>query len=411
MRRWIIYTLLLGLIPLWILTVRVIYLDSGLFWWLGTDFGQYYVQAQALWSDEPSNIFYPESYSQAYQNLLSEYITNRKPGPPTSVPYPPIFPFLFTPFIKPPPVIGFLLWEALNVLGAVYLGWRATRLLPKHTRATAGLVILTSFPVMYTLFVAQPQILLACALAECYLALCRGKDFVAGLWLSCLLIKPQYGLLIGLFLIWKGRWSAVAGSFLGGMFVIAVSILVAGWDSLLAYPHALSSMAVFKSPDVGDMINWRSVVLAANPSISTGSGLLLTQGLSVLTVLAVVAVTRGPYRASSKFSLHFALVVLATLLVSYHSFNYGAVMLIFPLVAVYSEGLANTWAKWSMLIGSILPTVSFTALRLGNTPFATRILTIAMLLCFGSLLWTAWNLKALRSTAATDPVNMAVNEL
>lgn len=393
---WIPYVLLLALSSLWIIAIRAIYLDSGLFWWLGTDFGQYYAQAQALWSGEPSNIYHPESYREAYQDLLGQYIINRNPISPMSVPYPPIFPFLFTPFIKPPPVIGYLLWEGLNLLGALHLTWRSTRLLPLQTRTTIGVIILTSFPIIYTLLVAQPQILLACALAECYLALRRRQDFVAGLWLSCLLIKPQYGLLIGLYLLWKRRWFAVAGSFLGGIIVLGLSVLVAGWDTLLAYPHAINEMAVFKGYFERDMINWRSLVLVARPGISTWNGMLLTQGLSLLTIIAVMVAIQGPYSgSSSRFTVHFTLVILSTLLVSHHSFSYGAVMLTFPLIAIYSEGLANAWTKWSVLAGAILPTVAFTAVRFLNSQFAARLMTIAMLVCFCSLLWTAWSLRSL----------------
>jgi hypothetical protein len=406
--------LFLALTTLWILAIRTIYLDSGLFWWLGTDFGQYFVQTQALWSEEPTNIYHPESYSEAYRNLLHQYIINRNPNHsirPTSVPYPPIFPFLFTPFIKPQPVIGFLLWEGFNLIGALYLAWRSTHLLPLQTRLMISPIILTSFPIMYTLLVAQPQILLACALAECYLALRRGQDFAAGLWLSCLLIKPQYGFLVGMYLLWKGRWSAVAGSFLGGIIVLGLSVLVAGWDTLLAYPHALNEMAKFRYFDQ-DMINWRSLVLAVRPGICTWKGMFLTQGLSLLSIIAVMVATRGPYNSSSPtFSIHFALVALSTLLVSHHSFSYGAVMLTFPLIATYSEGVANAWTKWSALAGAVLPTVAFTASTFPNHVLAARLMTIAMLVCFWSLLWTAWSLRPLpvrRSGGPNLPIQCSV---
>jgi hypothetical protein len=396
--------LFLALTTLWILAVRAIYLDSGLFWWLGTDFGQYFAQAQALWSEEPSNIYHPDSYSEVYRNLLGQYIINRNPIRPSSVPYPPIFPFLFTPFIKPPPVVGYLLWEGLNLIGALYLTWRSTRLLPLQTRLMISPIILTSFPIVYTLIVAQPQILLACALAECYLALRRGQDFAAGLWLSCLLIKPQYGFLVGMYLLWKGRWFAVAGSFLGGLIVLGLSVLVAGWDTLLAYPHALNEMAKFKGYGERDMINWRSLVLAARPDIGTWKGMILTQGLSLLTIIAVMVTTKGPYSSSSPtLSVHFALVVLSTLLVSHHSYSYGAVMLTFPLIATYSEGVANAWTKWSVLAGAVLPTVAFTASTFPNHVLAARLMTIAMLVCFWALLWTAWSLRSSPCTGSGRP--------
>ena len=81
-----------------------------------------------------------------------------------------------------------------------------------------------SFPVACTLIVGQPQLLLACAVAECYLSLREGRDFTSGLWLALLLFKPQYGLLIGLVLIWKRRWAAIAGVIVGGMAIVGGSV-------------------------------------------------------------------------------------------------------------------------------------------------------------------------------------------
>jgi hypothetical protein len=89
----------------------------------------------------------------------------------------------------------------------------------------------------------------------CYLALRRGQDLFAGLWLS------HYGLLIGLFLIWKRRWHAVAGPALGGIVVIGGSLLAAGWESVLAYPHALKEMAVFQG-------YWEQSMITGDPSSS-----------------------------------------------------------------------------------------------------------------------------------------------
>jgi len=393
-QRWIGFVFFGLLTLLWVHAIHTIYVDSGLFWWVGTDFGQYYGQAMALWSGDPGNIYRPESYSQLYQDLLRRYIVNQEPIPPTSVPYPPIFAWLFTPFTIPSPPIGFLLWECVNVLAAVYLAWRTTRFFPAPTQPMVGLLILTSYPVVDTLLVAQPQLLLACAVAECYLALRKGQDFSAGLWLSCLLIKPQYGLLIGLFLIWKRQWHAVGGAALGGLVVVGGSILVAGWDGLLAYPDALKEMAVFQGYWEQNMINWRSLVLTARPGASMLNGMLLTQTLSAATVFTVMMVCRGPWMGRSPvFSVHFTLVLLATLLVTHHSMSYGAVMLTLPLATVFSEGLASPWTRWSALFGVVVPTLTFTLFKFLNVPLTARFLTFALLGCFISLLFTAWRCR------------------
>lgn len=390
-RSWLAYGGFVALTVLWVQTVHGIYSDSGLFWWVGTDFAQYYAQSVALWSADPSNIYRPQSYNTVYQELLRTYIVNQQPVPPTSVPYPPIFAWLFSPFTIPSPPIGFALWETINIAGALYLAWRSASLFPESKRPLVALFILTSFPVWDTLLLAQPQLLLACAVGECYLALRNGRDLAAGLWLSWLLIKPQYGGLIGLFLIWKGRWYAVIGAVLGGMVIVGLSILVAGWDALLAYPLALKEMAVFKGYWEENMINWRSVVLWLRPGVGTFKGMLLTQALAIGTLLALVIVTRGRWAGREPaFSVQFTLVVAATLLITHHSFTYGAVMLILPLAAVFSEHRASRWTEWSVLVIAVAPTLAFTLWRVWSVSFAARIITFGLLSCFASLLWTAW---------------------
>lgn len=409
-RPWFAYALFFSLALLWAHAIRAIYLDSGLFWWVGTDFGQYYAQSMALWSGTPSNIYHPESYSQLYQELLSRYIFNRQPVPPTSVPYPPVFAWLFTPFTIPSPLVGFALWEAVNILGALYLAWRVINLFPYEQRVIVAVIVLTSFPLVESLFLAQPQVLLACAVGECYLALRTGRDFAAGLWLSCLLIKPQYGLLIGLFLIWKRRWWAVAGAALGGVVVVSLSIVIAGWDTLLAYPSALAEMAVFQGYWEQNMINWRSLVLAARPGVSTLKGMLLTQFLAALTVIAVMIVSRGPWKGETPvFSVQFTLVIISTLLVMHHSMMYGAVMLVLPVAAVFSERLASEWTRWSVLGGAIVPVLSFTLWPGFNIPLTARLMTFALLSCYGSLLLVAWQKQYAASSLHPVPERRALN--
>ena len=81
-QRWIGFVFFGSLTLLWVHAIHTIYVDSGLFWWVGTDFGQYYGQAMALWSGDPGNIYRPESYSQLYQDLLRRYIVNQATRPP-----------------------------------------------------------------------------------------------------------------------------------------------------------------------------------------------------------------------------------------------------------------------------------------------------------------------------------------
>ena len=237
--RWVRYAGLSFFLILWGRVVWSIYSDTGLFRWIGTDFALYFAQSTVLWSGEPGAIYRPEVFNEIFQRLITLYSPDRSAVHPTHVPYLPLFAWLFTPFTLSSPLVGFALWESLQLLAVIWLAWRVTQLFPGVKQTWVTLVLLVSFPVASTLIVGQPQLLLACAVAECYLSLRRGRDFAAGLWLALLLFKPQYGLLIGLVLIWKRRWAAIAGVIVGGIVIVGGSVSGGGSPDLDGLSHGL----------------------------------------------------------------------------------------------------------------------------------------------------------------------------
>jgi hypothetical protein len=389
--RWVRYAGLLFFLILWGRVVWSIYSETGLFRWIGTDFALYFAQSTVLWSGEPGAIYRPEVFNEIFQRLIMLYSPDRSAVHPTHVPYLPLFAWLFTPFTLSSPLVGFVLWESLQLLAVICLAWRVTQLFPGLKKTWVTLVLLVSFPVASTLIVGQPQLLLAGAVAECYLSLKKGRDFTAGLWLALLLFKPQYGLLIGLVLIWKRRWAAIAGVIVGGMVIVGGSVLVAGVPTLMAYPKAFADMAVFRSWDAAHMINWRSMVLALLPGIGEQKGMMLTLSLAYVTVFLTALAWRGAWLPhDSRFPARFTLLLLATLLANHHSFNYGAVILILPLAAILAEGRRDRFIAFSAIAGVFLPTLSLTLVNFHDMFLASRILTFSLLLLYAGLLLWVW---------------------
>ena len=391
--QWLCYTSLFLFLILWGRVVWSIFLDHGLFRWIGTDFALYYAQSVTLWSGDPGAIYKPEVFNPVFQGLLDQYSPGYPEIRPTQVPYPPLFAWLFTIFTLPSPPLGFALWGGLNLLAIIHVSWRISQLFPRirHTRAT--FLALFSFPFAYSLILGQPQILLASAVAECYRSLQSRRDFWAGLWLSFLLFKPQYGILVGLFLIWKRRWAAIAGA--GGIVVVGGSILVAGVDTLLDYPKSLTEMSHFYSWDMAHMINWRSLVFMLcsffPESIGEQEGMMITLSLAYMTVLITALAWRGEWLpGKTDFPARFTLLLLATLLANHHSFCYGAVILALPLAAALATGEHYLLTGMAVVAGMLLPTLSFTIFRFADVVWASRILAFSLLALYGSLLIWLW---------------------
>lgn len=367
------------------------YAPYGLFRALGVDFSDYWSQSMALRSGESAGI-YDWQVVDGYRARLApdtsggSQIIGRLPSP-----YPPLFAWLFTPFTWPSPPIGFALWTALNVAAAFYLGWRIGALFPRLGWALATLFVLASFPAVWALVNGQPSLLLACVAGEGYLALRRGRDFSAGLWMAGLLFKAQYGLLLGPLLLLKRRWSTVAGALVGGAVLVVGSVLGAGLSALLAYPSVVVQMGSGERNPISAplaMVNWRALTLRLLPGLSDNLSLTLMLVLGALTILALVPVWRGPWAPRSRrFPAQMTLLWLATLFVNPHSHAHGALLLALPLASLLAEGDLSRVSRVAVLAAAYAPTIYWFIFTFPREYSAGvfPIFTLMLLFCFGSL--------------------------
>jgi hypothetical protein len=229
-------------------------------------------------------------------------------------------------------------------------------------KTRAAVIFFTTLPVLQAFLLGQPVLFLAVAMAESYLALRKGADLRGGIWLGVLALKPQYGLLLGLFLLWKRRWHAVAGAAVGVGAVLLASAVVAGPRSLLDYANAVSAMGDIRDPYAAsaEMVNWRSLIVNARPSIGNTSGVLAFAALSIVTVAAIAWATRGRWLAgSAALDWQLLAVIVGTFLVSYHSHMHGLVLLTVPLAAMWSLATRAPIARLAELAFIFLPTLAF----------------------------------------------------
>jgi hypothetical protein len=344
--------------------IWTVYRDSGLFRRLGFDWGLFYSQAAALASGDVSAMYQVDQLG-AYVQKLAPYTST--PGVPLlqwPSPYPPVLAAMLVPLTALAPPLAFTVWTVFSLAAAVVLLWRVNQLAPGVGKTRAAVIFFTTLPVLQAFLLGQPVLFLGIAMAEAYLALRKGADFRGGAWLGLLALKPQYGLLLGLFLIWKRRWHAVAGACLGVGLVVVTSALAAGPQSLLDYASGVSQMGDIRDPyaAAAEMVNWRSLIVNARPSIGNTSGLLLFAALSLITVAAIAWATRGPWRSGTP-SLEWQLlaVIVGTFLVSYHSHMHGLVLLTVPLAALWSLAVRVPTVRLATLAFVFLPTAAFIA--------------------------------------------------
>jgi Glycosyltransferase family 87 len=384
---WAGVSLAVVLAVLWVHKLWQTYVATGLFQdGLGDDFANYYAQSRLLHSGDPSAIYRLDALSAQVSDLARYARGSTEPLVASSVPYPPLFAWLFTPFTLVAPPVGFALWTALNLLGLAYLAWRVSRGKNTLTRWLFVALFCTAWPLVYQFSLGQPIVLLACVVAECYLALHAEREVRAGLWLSLLIFRPQYAVLLGALLVWKRRWTAVLAAAAGVLAILLASVAVSSLPTLLEYPRAIQDEGGFRGTSgnpVEFMINWRSLVVLVWPSIADAPGLLLTLGIGAATIAATAWAWRGPWwpRAAA-FHVQITVLLLATLIANYHSHVYGAVLLAAPLIATLETPYVNRAMRLLIVCSVLAPSV---LAAVGNPVRANHLLTMLLIALFVAL--------------------------
>lgn len=388
---------LAALLALWVLRAVTIYRDpvlGGIFRWIGVDFGTYYIQASAFAAGRLEAL-YSLAALEPFRHALAAYASDpATPLLPGLTPYPALFAWLLSPLTSLTPPLAFALWTASNVVLAFGLAWRVATFFPVQQRVQVALLTLVSVPLAYTIWLGQVQLLLALAFGEAFLALRSGRDLRAGVWLAALIVKPQYLILLGPVLVWKRRWRTLAGFAAGITLILGASALVAGPSSLAAYVGSMLESAGMSSggilPDVAPevMVNWRALVLAVPGGLASGVNLTLTLLLTGLTVIAILPAWLGPWRPTSpRFAGQMTLLLLATILATYHSHAYGVLLLAVPLAADLSSRTptgareraleAGTWL--AVGAGIIAPAIWFVLGR--SAVHVANMLALALVAC------------------------------
>ncbi len=383
----------------WAIRVGVEWSKLGLFYVVGVDWSRFWGAAKAFIHTGPSAGYSLGAISQYMQPLSSYYAStvsdmSLKVGP---APYPPIFLAIFAPFTLPPAPVGFLLWTVANLLLAVPVVRALARHFPPEQRRLITVLLLLSYPLVMALFVGQMVVILFFAFWKGYEALQRGDDLRAGAWLGLLLMKPQYAAVLLLVLLMKSRWRAIAGATATGFGLLISSLLVGGLGGIIAYvrmllvdyPNYSGGLAI--SPQ--EMISWRGLVLSLEPDVGKMTGLVLTGAFSLISLLLLLVIWRGPWNPRvPRFHHQMLATMLVTLLVAYHSQVHGAVLLIVPAALIAAGEVEPSLVKKAIVVSVFAPpfVVSISAVVQGNAGMISLFYLPLMIIALAALSKNDW---------------------
>jgi len=193
-------------------------------------------------------------------------------------------------------------------------------------------------------------IALACFTAA-FFALRHEKRFLAGLAIGTLIYKPPLGLAAACVFGLTFEWRIVAGAIAGAAAQLGAAWRYYGRDVMEAYWHSVR--------DVGDIRPLLDVKpYQMHSLLSFWTSLLpwphLAVGLYVVSAAATVVVACLMWRARAPLSLRYAVLLLATALVSPHLNVYDLVIVSPGLLMIGDWALAGPNHPWSTLTRRLL---------------------------------------------------------
>jgi hypothetical protein len=150
--------------------------------------------------------------------------------------------WLALPFTLLPYPFAYLLWSAL-LLGALTGTWYLAAPGAGPARLIHLVAALAWLPVIYALQLGQPGLLVALGLAGSYALLRSNRQFLSGVALGIIVLKPQLGFLLPIALLAGGRYRTVAGAAVGIGALLLASAINVGPDGIAAYAERLSFAA------------------------------------------------------------------------------------------------------------------------------------------------------------------------
>jgi hypothetical protein len=297
----------------------------------------------------------------------ARYLGTAIPGAPETyfVPvYGPQVALLYAPFALLPYLPSLALWLATTI--AVYLAscfaiWRTLGSLQRYR--VELLLLAIGSPALWQLILhGQNSAIALASVTAGWLCLRSSRPALAGLAFGLLFYKPQLGAAAGVVFLLTGQWTVLLGMVTSAVAQLGVASLILGMPSLTAYAEMLRQLpqiAPLLEPKIHLMHSFRAffALLSIDPRLVLMLALLCS-------VAAIAAVVRH-WKSRIDPDVSFALLLMATVLVSPHTTIYDLVLLAPALLILADRQITSgpsDYLRWSLLASVfVLPLLSTVA--------------------------------------------------
>ena len=300
-----------------------------------SDFISFYSAGKILQSGQSARL-YDLRFQYEVQREFSANV--RQGGGPIPFVRPAFDAWIYFPFSYLPYLTALAAWDLLNGVWLFLIAFQLRSLIPQLRQWSAPVLVagmLSFFPVFYTLVQGQDSILLLLLYVLCWRFLRQNRDFSAGMLLGLGVFKFPLVVPFAVPFLLRKRLKIVSGLVVTTLALIGVSAWTVSADGLRSYPAFLRTVnALSRGINVPtDMPNLRGIIsLALGWSLSSISLNTIIFVVSMGTLLYVCHIVRlrAEREDDSLLALEIGLILVATLLVCYHSHVFDLTLLLLP---------------------------------------------------------------------------------
>jgi alpha-1,2-mannosyltransferase len=251
--------------------------------------------------------------------------------------YPPIYLLLILPLALLPYAWCLLAWTVATFAAYLTVMWKID---PERD----SLWLAIAFPgALVNLTNGQNGFLTLALLAAALLTLER-RPILAGVMFGLMSYKPQYGLLVPIFLLATHRWRAVAAASVTVVALAALSLMFFGAQTWQAFFSSITfTRHVVLEQGGSGFEKLQSAFAAARLwGFSVATAYVFQAAISLTAAVTAIWI----WRRTSKFDLHAAALATAVLLTTPYMMDYDLVILALPIAWLALEGRRSGFLPW-----------------------------------------------------------------
>lgn len=310
---------------------------------LVTDFTAFYTAGQLIAHHEQDNFYHFPTQHYWQQKYFPRMDRLEKLNPFRNFAF---IALLFLPLTYFPIITSYFILLAGNLLLFGFICYQMISLLELKDSQRRLLVIITAItfaPVWLIFVLGQLSLLLVLAFLMSYRNLARNQYLRAGLWLSLLLIKPQYLLLPILFLVLHKKFAVLKGFALGTSILLIISFLLVGvrgmqGNFLLFFNTLQWNDAYMVTPAL--MHTWRAFIQLL---LGQEKGLLVNTlwlGGVLVAVALLITIWKEWSKKAANLALQWACLVVGALLISPYANIQDVSLLLVPGILMMKWAIA-----------------------------------------------------------------------